>query len=146
MNRRHRFNERGSAAIEAAVGVPALLLLIGLLIYGGRTVLTHQALESAAADAARAASIARTPAAAQTDAMQAANLSVANQHLPCHATTVSVDTTSLTKAAGQDGTVTVRVTCTLSLSDLSVPGVPGQRVLSATMSSPVDTFRQGATP
>lgn len=146
MNPHRAVNERGSAAIEAAVGVPAFLLLIGLLIYGGRTVLTHQALESAAADAARAASLARTPAQAQTNAVQAAQVSVANQHLPCHGTTVTLDTTALSKEAGQSGSVTARVSCTLSLSDLSVPGIPGSRVLSATESSPVDVYRQGATP
>ena len=139
----HRvLDERGSAAIEAAIGVPAFVLFLGLLIYGGRTVLTHQALESAAADAARAASIARTPAAAKTQADQAAIASLTNQHLPCRATTVTVDTIGLFKPAGTPGAVTVTVSCTLSLADLSVPGVPGSRLLTATMSSPIDTFRQ----
>jgi Flp pilus assembly protein TadG len=48
-----RRDERGSAALEAAIGVPAFALFVGLVIFGGRTATTHQALQSAAADAAR---------------------------------------------------------------------------------------------
>lgn len=142
MNSHRSRDERGSAAVEAAIGVPVFVLFIGLLIYGGRTVLTHQALESAASDAARAASIARSPAAAQFDATQAAEVSISNQHLPCHATTVRVDASQLMKPAGQPGAVTVTVSCTLSLADLSIPGIPGSRRLTATTSSPIDTWRQ----
>ena len=54
-----RRDERGSAAIEAAIGVPAFALFVGLIIFGGRTATTHEALQSAAADAARSASLAR---------------------------------------------------------------------------------------
>ena len=65
-------DERGSAAIEAAVGLPAFVLFVGLIIFGGRTAMTHSAVESAAADAARSASIARTSSEARTDAKAAA--------------------------------------------------------------------------
>ena len=54
-----RRDERGSAAIEAAIGVPAFALFVGLIIFGGRTASTHEALQSAAADGARSASLAR---------------------------------------------------------------------------------------
>ena len=137
-----RQNERGSAAIEAVVGVPAFALFIGLIIFGGRTATTHEALESAAAEAARSASIARDPAAATTDARQAAVTSISNQQLHCTDINVDVDTTDFNKAPGQAGTVRVRLSCRLDLSDLAVPGVPGSRVLSATMSSPIDTWRE----
>lgn len=139
--RRHR-NERGSAVIESAIGVPAFVLFVGLIIYGGRTATTHQALESAAADAARTASIARDPQTAATDARQAALTSISNQQIHCADIDVHVDTADFTKAPGQSGTVQVRVSCRLDLSDLAVPGVPGSRVLSATMSSPIDTWRE----
>lgn len=140
MNRRQ--NERGSAAIEAAVGVPAFALFIGLIMFGGRTATTHEALESAAAEAARSASIARDPASAATDARQAAVTSISNQQVHCTDINVDVDTTDFNKAPGQTGTVRVRLSCRLELSDLAVPGVPGSRVLSATMTSPIDTWRE----
>lgn len=134
--------EHGSAAVEAAVGVPAFVLFVGLIIYGGRTATTHQSLESAAAEAARTASIARDPQAAHADARQAAITSISNQQIGCHDISVAVDTSDFTKRPGQAGQVTVRLSCRLDLSDLAVPGVPGSKVLSATMSSPLDTWRE----
>ena len=82
----HRRDERGSAAIEAVVGLPAFVLFVGLIIFGGRTATTHSAVESAAADAARSASIARTAAAAKSDAKTAAESSLANQDIHCLST------------------------------------------------------------
>lgn len=128
--------------MEAAVGAPAFVLLVGLIILGGRTAMTHQAVESAAADAARTASISRTGAEARSDAQQAARTSLSNQELHCLSMTVNVDTSDFTKQAGQPGKVTVTVACRLDLADLSVPGVPGSRVISAEMTSPLDTWRE----
>lgn len=135
-------DERGSAAVEAAVGVPAFLLFVGLIICGGRVATTHESLQSAASEAARTASIARDAGTATANARAAAASSVANQHIPCTGVEVQVDTSDFAKQAGQPGTVTVTVTCRLDLSDLSVPGIPGSKVLSARMSSPIDTWRQ----
>lgn len=134
--------ERGSAAIEAAIGVPAFVLFVGLIIFGGRTAATHQSLESAAADAARTASIARDPRAAQADARQTAVTSITNQQIGCQDIDVTVDTSDFNKQPGQAGQVTVRLSCRLNLSDLAVPGVPGSRVLTSSMSSPIDTWRE----
>ncbi|GAB7003974.1 pilus assembly protein [Nocardioides sp. AN3] len=137
-----RHGSRGSAAIEAAIGVPAFALFVGLIICGGRVATTHQALESAAADAARSASIARDQHTATTDARTAATVSITNQQIHCHNIAVRIDTSTFDKPAGESGAVHVTVSCRLDLSDLSVPGVPGSRVLTATMSSPVDTWTQ----
>ena len=63
---RHQRGERGSAVIEAVVGVPAFMLFVLLIIAGGRLAIAQQAVEAAAADAARAASIARTQDQART--------------------------------------------------------------------------------
>ena len=135
-------DERGSASEEAAVGVPAFVLFVGLIIFGGRTATTHEAVESAAADAARSASIARTSPEAQHDAKTAARASLANQQIHCLRVDVSIDTSDFTTPVGEPGTVAATVQCRLDLSDLSVPGVPGSRVIKATMSSPLDTWRE----
>lgn len=135
-------DERGSAAVEAVVGVPAFVLFVGLIICGGRVAITHESLQSAAAEAARSASIARDARTASADAHEAANTSVTNQNIRCDQIDVRVDTTDFAKLVGQSGLVTVTVSCRLDLSDLSVPGVPGSRLLTATMSSPIDTWRQ----
>ena len=52
--------ERGSSVVEVVILAPALGMFVALIIAGGRVALSHQAVESAAADAARAASISRT--------------------------------------------------------------------------------------
>jgi Flp pilus assembly protein TadG len=142
MTRPNRRSERGSAAIEAAIGVPAFALFVGLIIFGGRTADAHEALQSAAADAARSASIARDAQTATTDARAAATASVTNQHIHCTQVDVTVDTSDFNKAPGVPGSVAVTVSCRLNLSDLAVPGVPGSKVFSSTMSSPIDTWRE----
>ncbi len=128
--------------MEAVVGVPAFALFVALILLGGRSATAHQALESAAADAARSASIARTATTAATTARDAAEASIRNQDLRCSDVHVSVDTSAFSGPIGTDGTVGVTVTCRLSLSDLSIPGVPGSRLLRATMTSPLDTWRE----
>ena len=137
-----RRDERGSAAIEAAIGVPAFALFVGLIIFGGRTASTHEALQSAAADAARSASLARDAQTARSDAREAATASIANQQLGCSDIEVVVDTSDFNKPAGVAGSVDVTVSCRIDLSDLSLPAVPGSRLMSATMSSPIDTWRE----
>ncbi|KRF32284.1 TadE/TadG family type IV pilus assembly protein [Nocardioides sp. Soil805] len=137
-----RRDERGSAAIEAAIGVPAFALFVGLIIFGGRTASTHQALQSAAGDGARSASLARDAQTAQSQAREAAVASVANQKIDCSGIDVTVDTTDFNKQPGVQGWVDVTVACRLDLSDLAVPGVPGSRIMRATMSSPIDTWRE----
>jgi Flp pilus assembly protein TadG len=139
---RRRRDERGSAAIEAAIGVPAFALFVGLIIFGGRTASTHEALQSAASDAARSASLARDARVADADARDAAVASIRNQQIGCRNVTVTVDTSDFNKQPGVPGSVTVTVECSLNLSDLAVPGVPGSKVLRATMSSPIDTWRE----
>ncbi len=136
-------DEHGSAVVEAAIGVPAFGLFVALIILAGRMSMAHQAVESAANDAARAASIARTQAAAQTGATSSARTSLVNQKVNCRAISVSLDTGALAKPAGTPGMVTATVTCRVNLADLSLPGVPGAKTVTATVSSPIDTYRQG---
>lgn len=138
----HARGDRGSASLETAVGVPAFVLFVGLIVFGGRTATAHQALEAAAADAARAASLERSPGDAVEAATTAARTSLANQDLACHAVQVEVDTAGFRSPLGHDSAVEVEVSCRLDLSDLSVPGVPGSRTISASMSSPLDSWRE----
>lgn len=139
-----RRDDRGSASIEAAVGIPAFVLFVGLIIFGGRTASTHQAVESAAADAARSASIARTSSTANQSAKAAARASLTNQGIECLNIKVTVDTSQFVRPVGESATVSVSVECRLDLADLSVPGVPGSRIIQATVSSPLDSFRERA--
>ncbi|MBM6402296.1 TadE/TadG family type IV pilus assembly protein [Phycicoccus sonneratiae] len=140
--RHPRRGEHGSAALEAAIGLPAFLLFIALLLFAGRVAIATQAVDSAAAQAARTASIARTQTVAQSTAHAAATSTLADQHVNCTRTTVRLDTRGFTAPVGQPATVTATVTCAVNLADLAVPGIPGTRTVTATASSPLDTYRE----
>ena len=137
----HVRGERGSATVEAVIGIPGFLLLIGLLVVGGRLAIAHQVVHAAASDAARAASIARTVSTARADATTAARYSLTNQDLDCATTTLPVDTTAFSTPTGTAGQVSATVACRLQLDDLGIPGL-GTKTVTATMSSPLDTHRE----
>ncbi|MFI9040902.1 TadE/TadG family type IV pilus assembly protein [Streptomyces sp. NPDC053726] len=132
----------GSAAVEAAIILPSLTMFLCLAIAGGRIVTSGAKIDSAAEDAAREASIHRTAGAAQSAAHAAAAESLDDQGIKCASTSVNVNTGGLSVLVGQVGTVTATVTCTVNLSDLLLPGVPGARTLTSTATSVVDQYRQ----
>jgi Flp pilus assembly protein TadG len=140
-SRRLRSDE-GSAAIEAAIILPSLIMFMCLAIAGGRIVTSGSKIDAAAQDAAREASIHRTAAAAQSAAHAAAAESLNDEGIACASTNVHIDTGGLSVPVGQVGTVTVTVTCTVNLSDLLLPGIPGARTLTSTATSVVDQYRQ----
>ena len=140
--RRRLAGERGSVSLELVVLAPGLLLVIGVLIYGGRLELAKQSVQSAASQAAREASIARTQPEANSTADAAATASLAEQGLNCIASSVSVDTSGFASPAGTPATITAEVTCVVQLSDLAVPGLPGSKTVTATADSPLDTYRE----
>lgn len=133
--------DRGSAAIETAVAVPAFMLFVGLIIAGGRLAAAHQAVQSAATEAARTASIARTAAVASPQAATAASRSLAEQNVQCVRSNVSVDVTQFSVPVGQPARTSATVTCAVDLSSL-LPFLTGSRDVAATMTSPIDTYRQ----
>ncbi|MGW2827206.1 TadE/TadG family type IV pilus assembly protein [Streptomyces sp. NPDC001443] len=135
-------SDEGSAAIEAAIVLPVLIMFLCMAIAGGRIVTSGAKIDSAAEDAAREASIHRTAAAAQSAAQSAAAESLDDQGIKCASTSVSINTGGLSVPVGQVGTVTVTVTCTVNLSDLLLPGVPGAKTLTSTATSVVDQYRQ----
>lgn len=140
--RRRLSGERGSVSLELVVLTPGLLLVIGVLIYGGRLELAKQSVQSAASQAAREASIARTQPEANSTADAAATRSLAEQGLNCVTSSVSVDTSAFASPAGTPATITAVVTCVVNLSDLAVPGIPGSQTVTATADSPLDTYRE----
>ena len=140
--RTHGVPERGSAALEAAIGLPAFMLFVALIILAGRVAITTQAVDSAANASARTASIARTAGDANSTAHTAAASSLADQNLHCVSTTVTLDTTGFSAPLGTPATVTATVRCVVNLTDLALPGIPGTKTVTATATSPVDTFRE----
>lgn len=137
-----RGRQEGSAAVEAVIGVPAFLLFLSLIIFAGRVAIATQAVESAANDAARAASVSRSAGPAAGTARTAAATALANQGLSCRSTSVTIDTSGFTVPVGTPASVGATVSCVVDLADLALPGVPGTRTVTATMSSPLDTYRE----
>lgn len=136
-----RRDDRGSAAIEAAILGPPLLAFIALAIVGGRVQIAGGAIEAAAHDAARAASISRTGGDAQANAVAAAGATLGQDGLHCANLNVVVDTAGFDVPVGQPASVGVTVTCVVDFSDLVADGMPGSRTLTSTFVSTIDTFR-----
>jgi Flp pilus assembly protein TadG len=131
--------DRGSVTLELVILAPALIIMLLFVVAAGRIAQAHQAVEAAARDAARQASIARDPATARANATSSAQAALTREGLNCPAQ-VSVDTSGFARPIGTPATVTARVTCTVHLADVALAGVPTTTV-SSHFTSPIDPFR-----
>lgn len=127
--------QRGDMAVEAAIIAPVLFFLMfaGLLV-AGRSIQARNQAESAAQEAARAASLEQTPGAAIAAGQRALDANVSD--------TTGMACTAAIAAANLDpgSVVEVEVTCAADL-------VAGrQATFVATAFEVVDTYRQGDGP
>jgi Flp pilus assembly protein TadG len=129
--------ERGSAAAELVLVTPFLFLLLLFAVAAGRLVQGKLDVDSAAQQAARAASEARTPQAASAQAQQVAQAALAGQSVSCDPAVITPDTGDFMPG----GEVTVTVNCTVRLSGLSLLHVPGTETITSSFTAPIDTFR-----
>lgn len=136
-----RHEDAGSITLELAVLTPALILLLGLIALAGRVQVAASAVEHAATAGARTASLARTVNAAQAAATDTVRRELDAVNLRCATSTVTVDATGLAAPLGQTATVTVTTSCTVTMGDLAVPGLPGSRTLTGQATSAVDRYR-----
>jgi len=126
-------------AVEIVVLVPALVLVMLLVVALGRYVSAEGAAQAAAREGARAASFARDEASARTAAQTSAAASVPS--------TLECDPAELTGVFEAGETVTVRVRCDVSWANLGLIGLEGSASVSASSSTPLDTYRRtGGTP
>src|ERR687896_1488443 len=125
------------AAVELALTAPLLVLMLLFLVAAGRLTLARQEVDSAARQAARAASLARSPQNAPTAATATARAALSGSRPSCRTFHVATDTTAFRPG----GRVAFTVTCTAALSDLAMLGVPGTREITARFSAPLDRFR-----
>lgn len=131
-------DERGSLALEPVVLTPVLILtlwIVGALTL--RTMVAHAQVDSAARDAARAASIARSAPNAQQAATTAATSSLQRARRTCQAIHITTDTQRFQPG----GTVKVTITCTIRLHDLGLSVLPADPTTSATYTIPIDPNR-----
>ena len=134
--RLHR-DERGSVTVELVLLTPLLILLLLFVVALGRLSGARLDVDGAAAQAARAASIARDPTTATAMAQQTATAALGSDHVTCAQLTVNTDTSQF--APG--GSVAVTVTCHVALSDLTGLRLPASESVTSTASSVVDTYR-----
>ncbi len=131
---------------ELALLVPIVLFgFVSLIMLGGRWVQAETDVMSAAQEAARAATFKSSFAAASAQARQTAQSNLTTAGQSCTAGPLVVSTTTSAGAADlQPGTiVTVTVSCTADLADVSHLGsaIPLSKAFTATAHEVVDTYR-----
>jgi Flp pilus assembly protein TadG len=127
--------------VELAILLPVIVLVLAMLVIGGRIALAGQRIDGVADAAARDASIAPTPAAAQQAAVSSAQTALAAADLHCVDVKVTVDVAGFAATPGTPAAVTVNVWCTVDLSDIGAPGLPGSRTLHDQAASPLELAR-----
>src|SRR5437763_15931638 len=124
-----RSPQAGSASLELAVIAPAVLALVGLVVFAGRVESAHQVAAQAAEDAARAATVARDSTSSQAAARAAAAADLAGE---CEEWNVT-----LTGGFTPGATVTAHVACTRRTGF-----VPGSITATDQASAAVDLSRR----
>ncbi|MFE9190429.1 TadE/TadG family type IV pilus assembly protein [Micromonospora sp. NPDC007208] len=150
-----RTAQRGSVSIEVAVLAPAFIALMVLAGVVGRSAVAAEALDAAAHDAARAASISRNSDTARENAREAAQKQLDWHGLACSndldptftgskAGSDSSFDDAFSSAVGTDATVTVTISCVVSFQDITLdilPGMMSERLVTAQFTSPLDRYR-----
>ncbi len=120
--------------VEVLFMVPILFAFTLLVVAGGRYVTVKSDIESAARDAARAASLERSSAAAADSARTVAR-SALGGYSDCVVENLAGDFRS-------GGRVDVTLNCQVTNSGLAFIGLSGTQRMSATGSAPIDTYRR----
>lgn len=130
--------QHGSATLELALLTPILVGFVLLMVALGRMAQTRADVDAAARDAARAASLERSPDAARDAAAGAANASLRSGSVGCRSLNVEVDLSRFVPG----GTVAAVVRCSVDLGDVSLLRLPGSRLVQARFVSPIDLYRE----
>lgn len=137
-------DDRGSAAIEAGIVAPVLIAFMGLVFLVGRLVLAHAAVDEAARDAARQASLSRDAATAKSTALTTGENTLRSNNLHCGSLRVDPGQDlddQFAKQVGELAQVHVTVTCVVSYADLGIPGLPGGKTITSQFWSVIDWYR-----
>ncbi|WP_377335760.1 TadE/TadG family type IV pilus assembly protein [Plantactinospora siamensis] len=154
LSRRGRRAERGSVTVEVAILAPVFILLLGLAVTAGRAAVARSVVDSAAHDAARAASVARTREDAMAEGRRRVAEVLADEGIQCSPAAsvtltgrlpdgrdITLDDAFDPWRVGELVFVVATVRCTVPLSDLWMPGTPGRITVVRDFVSPIDRFR-----
>lgn len=122
-------------SVEMVLMIPILVMFMLLVAAGGRFVSIQADVQSAARDAARAASYERSPAAARLAAATAVS-SQLKKSWSCRPTSIN---TSDFRAGG---VVEVVVDCSVSVDDLGMIGLGGSVRMQGEGAAPLDSYRR----
>lgn len=139
---RHTQCDRGALSLEAMVLFPVLIMVLLLVVAAGRVTSSHNAVDSAARNASRAASLERNGGSASSAGQETAREVLAQQGLQCTSTSVSISTGGFSARIGEPASTTATVTCVVNLSDIALPGLPGSKTMTSSFTSPIDSYRQ----
>ncbi len=134
--------ERGSASVEMALIVPVLIMVAAMMIAGWRVWHARTVVSSAAESAARAASLAGSAPVARLAARSAGESTMTTLGVSCRPLQVSSDVSGFATRPGTTADVSAEVTCTVSMADLLVPGLPGQITVTASARERLDTYAE----
>lgn len=132
--------DTGSATAELVLLTPLLVMILLFVVLCGRLTSAQLDVDAAASAAARAASLARTNPTARTAAEHTALDTLASRGVTCQDATITM-TGTLTPGSA----ITIRVSCQVPLTDLTLLTVPGHRHVEAEATSPIDQWR-GSPP
>jgi Flp pilus assembly protein TadG len=135
-----RNREAGSATVELVLLTPLLVAVLMFVVVLGRVGSARAEVDAAARDAARAASIARSPTSAVGAGESAARAALHVGGVTCRQLTVTVGTGEFRS----DGTVSAQVSCTVELADLRALGLGITRTITATHTAPIDRYRRAS--
>ena len=122
-------SDRGSMVMETVLLTPAMMAFVALIVFGARLSLAQQAVQVAANDAARSASIERTQGAAVASGSRSASATLSTQGLECRSVDVDVDASGFNTSLGQSATATA------SSVRVSTSATTGTAPVSATSSA-----------
>jgi len=127
--------------VELVLLTPVLVAFFLLMVALGRMAQIRGDVDGAARAAAPAASIRLDAGDASADAQTTAAATLGQGKVTCQSLAVSTDTSAF--HAG--GWVAVDVSCSVSLSDLTLLGLPGAKTYQSHFVAPIDTFRGGGS-
>lgn len=134
-------DDRGGASLELVLLVPALIALLLLVVAGGRLVQARGDVDAIARDAARAASVARSPAEAVSRAEAMVTVRVGEGGVQCREPGIATDTVDFRPG----GVVAVAITCNVDLAAVSLLGISATRAIEARATEVIDE-RRGVRP
>ena len=139
MTGRRPADDGGSAIAELVILMVVFFGFIAVVVFAGRITTGRARVEAAARSAARTISIARDPDAAVSSAETQAEGMVAEGSAICTTMEFDVDI----ERGTVPGVVTVDITCTADLSELTlIRVVPGDGEFSASADEVLDVYRE----